>query len=293
MYTPKIVADARGSRLITIRQGEIAPMDFLGLATTPGVAREVVRFGGGCKGFTPELVSRLHPMHIEALTGFCGVAFSGGTANADADGNLKDDMVTNIPARLAEAFPCIAIHTTPRTAVLAQDYKTGRVVADGYGGRLDNRAHANMVVEKDPYSVVGWDGDLVTYLDMMKTWQDAGFRTMIEVINGGDVTRDEIYGGLARGIPVLVLKGSLREADAFIAAVDKGDWTLTAKEMRDKLVSKNADTKPVDEIIAKCQAILSVADTKLISVENYGDAAGLRSSYVKRGFLQPAEQPVT
>ena len=44
-------------------------------------------------------------------------------------------------------------------------------------------------------------------------------------LNGGEITRDEIYGALKRGIPVIVVEGSLRETDAFIKAYRDGDWT--------------------------------------------------------------------
>jgi hypothetical protein len=44
-----------------------------------------------------------------------GVVFSGGTANANEDGDLADDMVTNVPAVLRAAYGVVAMSTTPRT----------------------------------------------------------------------------------------------------------------------------------------------------------------------------------
>ena len=80
-----------------------------------------------------------------------------------------------------------------------------------------------------------------------------GFKCAVIALNGGDVTREEIYGALARQLPVIVVEGSGREADAFVKAFRDGDWSLTAKEMRANLVKKNKPEAPADAVVAACQ----------------------------------------
>ena len=66
----------------------------------------------------------------------------------------------------------------------------------------------------------------------MEGWQLVGLKTAIIAMNGGDVTRDEIYQALKRRIAVVLIEGSGRETDAFIKAFRDDDFSATAGEMR-------------------------------------------------------------
>ena len=253
----------RGSWFFVVSEGQQVPLAFTNLVTTNGIARRVVRLAGGCKGLSADIQAGMKNYFLDAfrLNGadgkptheFDGTVFSGGTANFDSEGNLKGLMITNIPGFLAEAYPCLAISTTPRTADMSLDAANGSVIVDNYGGKMDHRQHANLVVQKNPADVLGWDGDLELYLTLMEGWQLAGFKVAVIAMNGGDVTRDEIYGALKRDIPVIAVEGSLRETDKFIEAFRAG-----------QIEGVNPD---------------------LVSVVKIGDASQLREALVARGLL--------
>ncbi|MBK9141611.1 MAG: hypothetical protein IPM23_03880 [Candidatus Melainabacteria bacterium] len=296
---PRVQVDERGCLLFVVSHGQVAPAAFTNLVTCDRgelkAAREVVRIAGGCKHFSQDLLDNLIPYFVDAFRQvdaegkttreFRGTAFSGGTANVDGEGGLKNDMVTNVPAHLAAAYPCIAMSTTPRTGDMALEQKHGGLVVDLYGGRIDFRQQAALVYQQDPATVLDWDGDLALYLTLMEGWQMAGFKTAVIAMNGGDVTRDEIYGALKRRIPVIAVEGSLRETDAFIAAFRDGDWSKTAAEMREKLAGKKKDTKPADDAVAAAKAVLEKADRSLVSIVPINDSKALREALVSRGFL--------
>ena len=293
--TPKIVVDARGCLFFVLSNGQTVPLNFTNLVAQDGFAREVVRIAGGCKGLSPEFQANLLPYFVEAfkvvdnagntLREFTGTAFSGGTANVDAAGKIKDDMITNVPAALAAEYNCLAISTTPRTADMAMSHEGGGVIIDNYGGRLDYRQHAAVVVQQNASDVLDWNGDLETYLRLLEGWQMVGFKTAVIAMNGGDVTREEIYGALARKIPVIVVRDSGREADAFIEAFEKGDFTKTAAEMRAKLASKGKSEAPADEIVAACKVAFESIDRSLVSIVPLGDSKALREALMARGFM--------
>jgi len=293
--TPKIVVDARGCLFFVLSDGQKAPINFTNLVAKEGLAREVVRIAGGCKGLSAAFQANLLPYFVEAfkvvdaegktVREFTGTAFSGGTANVDAAGMIKDDMVTNVPAALAAVYNCLAISTTPRTADMALDGRTGGVVVDGYGGRIDYRQHAAMVVQQNPADVLDWNGDLDVYLGLLEGWKMVGFKTAVIAMNGGDVTREEIYGALKRQIATIVVRDSGREADAFIAAFEKGDFSATAGEMRAKLAGKGKSEQPADDIVAACKVDLESIDRSLVHIVPLGDSAALRTALLACGFL--------
>ena len=208
-YGPKIEIDGRGCQVHVLSIGQPVPPAFSNLVTVDrgeGVkaAREVVRIAGGCKHISEEIVAAMPGYFRDAfrtvdddgntVTEFRGTAFSGGTANIGDDGVLQDGMVTNMPAVLANSYPCIAMSTTPRTDIMALDGQTGGLVVDAWGGRIDFRQHAAMVVQQDPAEVLDWDGDLDTYLTLLEGWQMAGFKVAVIAMNGGGVTRARAEG---------------------------------------------------------------------------------------------------
>lgn len=282
----------RGSWFFVVSEGQQVPLAFTNLVTTDGVARCVIRLAGGCKGLSAEIQNGLKPYFLDSFRlddesgatthEFNGTVFSGGTANFDEAGNLAQLMITNIPGYLAEAYPCIAISTTPRTADMSLDAANGQVIVDGYGGKMDHRQHGNLVFQKDPSAALDWDGDLDLYLTLMEGWQSVGFKVAVIALNGGDVTRDEIYGALKRGIPVIAVEGSLRETDAFVKAFRDGDFSATAAELRAK---KPENAAKADAIVEECKAFLATVDRSLVSIVKIGDAAELRAALVARGLL--------
>ena len=295
-----IDADKLGCQLHVISRGQVLPVEFTSLVSHPGVAPEIIRIAGGCKGLSAEIQANMIPYFLDAfrvtdaegktMREFRGTAFSGGTANADENGGIKSDMVTNVPAALCAAYPCIAMSTTPRTGVMHMDRRNGGVIVDAYGGRLDYRQHAAAVVQADPANVLDWDGDLELYLTLLEGYLAIGKKVASIVLNGGKVTRDEIYGALKRRIPVICVEGSLRECDAFITAFRSGDFSATAAEEKAAMVKKNKlQPAEIDAAIAaihnQCRQALESVDRNLVSIVPVNDAKALREALMARGFL--------
>ncbi len=261
-HTTKITRE-RGSWFFVVSEGQQVPLAFSNLVTA-AKSRRVIRLAGGCKGLTDDIRAGMVQYFLDAFRliddsgattyEFDGTVMSGGTASFDEELNLKDVMITNIPGYLAEAYPCIAISTTPRTADMSLHARFGNVIVDKYGGQLDHRQHANLVVQKNPADILDWDGDLALYLTLLEGWSRAGFAVAVIAINGGAVTKAEIYGALSRGIPVIAVEGSLRETDVFIQALRQGKTEQTV-------------------------------NTDLVSIVKVGDAPQLREALKSRGLL--------
>ncbi len=287
--------DARGCFLVVATPGEGLPPAFK-LFATSAVQKAIIRVAGGCKGFTAEASAAMMPFFLGgfaekdtagAITRkYKGVVFSGGTANANEDGDLANDTVTNVPAVLREAYGVVAMSTTPRTADMALERKHGGlVVGDTVSTRIDYRQDAAAVMQKSASQLMDWDGDVPVYFDFMGDLKDAGFQTGVITLNGGDITRDEIYGALSRGIPVIAVEGSLRETDAFIKAFRDGDWSDTCAEKRAKLIKGGKDTKACDDIVAECQRIVAGIDRSLVSIVKLTDPNSLLQVMSARGLL--------
>jgi hypothetical protein len=215
-----------------------------------------------------------------------GVVMSGGTAIADDDDKLGHNMVTNVPAVLRTAYGVTAMSTTPRTNDMALERNHGGLVvgSDKYT-RIDYRQDAAAVMQVSASQRMGWDGDVPTYLDFMEELMEAGYKGGIISLNGGDITRDEIYGALSRGIPVIAVEGSLRETDAFIMAFRDGDWSATCAEKRAKLIKAGKDPAECDTIVAACQEILGGVDGSLVSIADLMKPESLLEILDQRGML--------
>ncbi len=317
-YKPQITVDSRGSQLIILRKGDPVPALVHGLVSRAGIAREVVRLAVGAKFIDPAIASGIIPNFLEALRVYDGDKvvrtargsfWSGGTANANADGTLKDDMPTVLPGKIAEAFPTIAFSTTPKTAsVVAQNYTNGGLVPDQWGTRIDYRQHLNIIFEPDiTVAAPDWDYDLELYLGLMKGWMTLSgnpIRGLVVGANGGKVARREFYGALRLGIPLIVLEGSKRESDAFVAAFRHGDWTNTGIEERQALEQKRdkqgAPAGDKDKAAAAldvlkaeveaCQATLGAIDRDLVTIVPINDPKKLNTAFLDRGFLAEPEE---
>lgn len=286
-YSPNYAVDNRGCLFTVMNPNEPLPPAFK-LKAADAQSRAIIRIGGGCKGISAAAQEGMVPYFVEAFKGFAGVAFSGGTVNRDQSGQLMADMVTNIPAVLAHHFSCIALSTTPRTDDMFVDrLRAGVAIGDQ---ALDIRQHAIAVVQVSAaQKAQAWDLDLPVYFDFMENLAEQGWKAALIALNGGEITRDEIYGALRRGIAVIVVEGSLRESDAFVKAFRDGDWSYTAAEFKAKQLAKGTPAQAVEQkvaaIVADCKDVLSKTDRKLVSIVQLNDAKGLRTVLQQRGLV--------
>lgn len=295
--TPKFDNDARGCLITVMTPKEPLPAAFK-LKAANAAHRAIVRVTGGCKGFTKEAQEGMIPFFVDSFAvrdaagnitqEFQGVAFSGGTINRDKDEALVTDMVTTVPAVLAHHYACVALSSTPRTDdIYAARHRSGLSIGNQ---DIDLGQHAAAIVQVSAAQAASaWDLDLPVYFDFMEDLQGQGFKTAIIAMNGGDITRDEIYGAIKRGFPVIAIEGSLRETDAFIKAARDGDWSATAAEFKAKQLSKGLPAADVDAkveaIVNGCKAILANVDPEKVSIVPLNDAAAMRAALVKHGML--------
>ncbi|OPZ88946.1 MAG: hypothetical protein BWY75_01368 [bacterium ADurb.Bin425] len=294
---PVFAADARGALITVKNPGEALPPAFK-LKAAQARTQAIIRVGGGCKGFTKEAQEGMLPYFIAAgrQTDANGklqkelscVVFSGGTVNRTADGTMLDDMVTSVPGVLAMHYPVIALSTTPRTDDLyAQRQFPGLSVGDQ---GLDLRAHGLVVVQESAAVNAGaWDLDVPDYFTFMESLVEQEWKAGMIFLNGGDITRDEIYGALKRGFHVMVVEGSLRETDAFIKAYRDGDWSATCAEFKAKQLGKGRDAAEVDAAVKKvhdaCKEVLAGVKPNQVSILPLNDADALRAVLIERGYL--------
>ena len=283
---PKVTVDPRGCIFSVVGANESIPLRFLSSFRASQQPRVAV-FGGGVKNFTEEAIAKMAPWVLAGFKGFRGVALSGGTAYFDSTtGKLKSEIVTAIPAILSAENECIAIGTFPRVEELALDREKHFVLTDTYGAVVDDRYHHIASIQKNAAETLDWDGDLAqrfSVLDMLKDW-----KRVYVIINGGPVTRDEAYMALEHGIDVVVAKNSFREADALVAAVERDDFSDTAKEQRTKAKDDAVKLAAVDAIVERCKSILK--DRKhLVHVVEYGDQEALRAKMVELNIVEGAQ----
>ena len=294
---PIFGADARGCLITVKTPGEALPPAFK-LKVAEAKTQVIIRIGGGCKGFTKEAQEGMLPYFIAAgreLDGEGKVAkelscalFSGGTLNRDNDGGIMDDMVTSVPGVLAVHYPVIALSTTPRTDDLfARREYAGLAVGDQ---ALDLRQHAACIVQESAAVNAGaWDLDVPDYFTFMESLVEQGWKAGLVFMNGGDITRDEIYGALKRGFHIVVVEGSLRETDAFIKAYRDGDWSLTCAEFKATQLGKGRDAADVDAQVKKvhdaCKEVLAGVDKSQVSIVPLNDADALRAVFIEKGYL--------
>jgi hypothetical protein len=248
--------------------------------------KKVLGVGGGCKGLKDAQRLAMFDTLASALTrpdGTCygGVLLGGGTKTSDA-------MVTQIPARIANmpGFEgVVAMSHIPRTDIMSVGPR-GLDLDDGGDRRdfthVDPDADATLIVQQDVNTSTGWNGDVVEYLSWETGARDmAGYVIGNIYINGGDITRDdEIYGGLLLRIPTIVLDGSARESDAFCAAFNRGDWSLTAAELRGKKGDAVADAA-----VARAQTWMGQIDRSLVRTPSFTNADEIRQALIDFNML--------
>ncbi len=246
----------------------------------------VVRFAGGCKGFTADLYDKFVDLVVASASSadgkraFRGVAFSGGTAEYNKDGE-QQIMVTQAPTILGRVTDCITAGTTPQTSRATLDVNSkGALNVSKYGAKLDYGIHSSTLVQGDNVtSFLDWDGDLNLYTDMMETCQRHGYKTAVVAVNGGPVTKDEILLALSKGIPVILVEGSLRAADEFIQAIRSGDPETAVKALYEEAYSRN--------IIKEGEHNPPSADqlTKLVKFAHIDSPPSLSKAFDELGLL--------
>lgn len=282
-YLPRVTVDNRGCIFSVVGNQESLPAKFIA-SIRQAKAMELVIFGGGVKGFKEADRAAMEPWVTGGFgSKFGGVAMSGGTAYFDKEtGKLKTDIVTSIPVILAANSDCVAIGTFPRVADWALDREHHFLYTDAYGAVVDDRYHHIAAVQANASDVLDWDGDMDrrwTVIDALTDW-----KRVYVIINGGGVTRDaEAYASLEHGVPVIVAKGSGREADALVAAVEKGDFSLTCAEERAKAGTDTTKVAKVDAAVERCKQILKGRE-HLVHVIPYGDPAAFNAKLVELGF---------
>ena len=190
-------------------------------------AKRAIRITGGCKLFTPELKGTVFahfaqgfgdPTNPEASGNFVGMVSSGVTMEANGD-----PMITQVPAYLARLFKIYSWGTCPRTDRMVVKEDTGGLSLNKYDTTVDRFQHQVGVFQKSPADVLEWDGDVEAYLDAhVLLREELDFAVGIAMANGGEITLCEALKAIARKIPVIVVRGTLRAADDFAEAFGKG-----------------------------------------------------------------------
>ncbi len=242
----------------------------------------LISFGGGNAGLTDELKADMPAYFSGAFRGFDGTALSGGTGHFDQERNVSSFEITQVPALLASENRCIAIGSSPLTKVPGLGHHFGNVKTDDYGGELDPRHHANVVVAMHPSDkALGWDGDLPQRMPAIEELLDSDYLTGGFMFNGGDVTTGEIYTFLrmtAQGGLLVVAEGSGREADKFIQGFRSGNYSET---------NAKGVTLP-EELVAARQGIRSLAVRDNVIIVPAFDIPATRKALIDRKVLRVA-----
>lgn len=223
-----VTAPGDKTRLLVMDRQEPFPVSFALLATT-ATDKVAIRIAGGCKGMELEDKAAMMEYFEQAFAGYAGMVWSGGTRQADGDGNL-DPMVTDLPGHIARSNGgCIALGSTPRTSYLRL-VEESRLVLDDWGTGLNPDMSAILIVQNRADGELDWDGDLDQAFGLMGNLQrDAGFKVGWIGWNGGGVTEKELVQSAKRGWPTVLIRGSQRACDELIAKLEAGDEELLAQ----------------------------------------------------------------
>jgi len=268
----------RNSELLMIRPGENTPKQVLALLNRSGIKPIVVSFGGGNDGLSDELKAAMPGYFSGLYAGFAGSAISGGTGHFDANRALTSFEITSVPALLAAENPCNAAAFTPLTTVPRLDWTHGAIHSDDWGGQIDPRHHANVIVANHPSeAALGWNGDLKKRFQLFEELLELDYTVAIHIFNGGNVTTEEIYMALEltrKGGLLFLTEGSQRECDKAIRAL-AGDVENT-----------NAKGQPIDEAVAEARAaIREAANRSNVFVVKNNDVEAGRSILTAKGIV--------
>jgi hypothetical protein len=206
--------------------GDPPPLDF-GLMATLVADRVIFRLAGGCKGLTDDLKERLLRYVCDALLGYAGAVFSGGTRDAK-DGRV-DIMITEIALAVARMNPgTVLLGTFPRTEGNFGMVEGSRLVVGKYDTRPNPGYDGLLAVQDGADGELEWDGDIPLYQKLFRHLRrSAGFRQAgVVAANGGDATVTEIMTAARAGQPTVLVHGFQRKTDEIALAHQRGslDW---------------------------------------------------------------------
>jgi hypothetical protein len=270
------------SQLLWIRPGEALPTQLSALVAKEGLDPTVISFGGGNDGLPEELKAGMPAYFSTAFKGFSGTAISGGTGKFDEARVLKSFEITQVPALLASENHCAAVGSTPLTGVPYLGQNHGNVMTDDWGGQIDPRHHANLVVANHPSdAALGWNGDLKRRVAWLEELADNDYKVAGFIFNGGNVTTEEIYHFLKmtqKGAFLIVAEGSGREADKFVSGWKSGTFEET-----------DAKGKPVDAaVVALRQQIRKDAVRERVLIVPANNPHLTRHTLIVNGLLKQA-----
>ncbi|MFH1597861.1 MAG: hypothetical protein ABIB97_02205 [Patescibacteria group bacterium] len=189
-----------------------------------------LRLGGGCKGMDTNDKAAMLAYFRDALRGFNGLIWSGGTRQVDGNDQVNP-MVTDVPGVIAAENPgAVALGTVPRVEMLTLQ-QDSRLVLDQWGTVPNPTMSGILVVQNGPDGELDWDGDVDTYIAMMESWRTYANFTALGLVawNGGAVTEQEIIKAASKGWPVILIKGSGRVTDEIATKLAADDPALIAK----------------------------------------------------------------
>ena len=267
-----------------VRDGDKAKATELLLHLSQNAPSEVImRWAGGCKGFTPEQMAGMCPFVAEGSVSVDGNRIFQGTVGSGGTMDVRDDgsnplMVCQIPVYLARLFPCVAWGSTPQTYRLRLAGDGGGVRVDKYSSHLDHRGHENFLTQDDLTNFQGWNGDVRWYIETMAALMRHGYKGALGVMNGGDVTLDEALLSLSKGIPVLIVEGSGRAADTLAQHAKAGTLaSLYADSYKRGLLDPAKDAIPSKAEFSDLARVVDFKNPKTLSIEM--DDLGLLTAY--------------
>jgi|AGTN01.1.fsa_nt_gi hypothetical protein len=265
-----------GCALDVVCDGQDFNANFVNAPFIPGNEQKVIRYAGGCANLDEALKAGMPQYFIDAHKGIGKiVAFSGGTISTVDNivggrtvRERTDFAITYIPSLLKGAYGVYAMSTTPRTGQMELDGDFGGLLVNGHD-RIDYKQDRAVIIQKDaidiPADAVDWAKDVLPYLNLMQSWQKRDVNCAVLGFNGGGATWKELVWAVERSIPVLLIRGSGRKTDEFIAQFEAGTLRV-----------KNLAEKDGDDI---------AVDPSLVSIADATDAASLRNVLVARGFI--------
>lgn len=276
----ELVISAETSRWFDmIRNGDKAAateylLDLCKLAPQP----VIMRWAGGCKGFSPADVEKLFEFVAKGSISedgsrcFKGAVGSGGTMDFNKEGQ-ESVMICQVPYYMARLFPCVAWGSTPQTSRARFD-DNGQVIISKYGAHLDHRGHMNILTQDDATHFQGWNGDVRWYIESLASFAKRDYKVAVGVVNGGDVTMDEALLALAKGIPVVVVDGTDRVAKVIADAFRAGTIADLYEEAFTKrnTLKEDLDEVPDNETIARLLHVVDINDPTSLSrtLDNLG-----------------------
>ena len=161
----------------------------------------------------PQHEEALKKYFLDAFKGYSGIMFSGGTQHLNED-DSRQFMITEIPVLIAAANPGVkTLATFPRTGQMTLVNLHAELSLDEGGNQPDARYDELTLVQQGPNELLGWDGDLDTYFELMGIWKELGANQAVLTYNGGGVTYKEAKRAYEFEYPLIIIDGSGRKSD--------------------------------------------------------------------------------